>query len=550
MYYTCIYGCPETFQLFLSLGANFSALFESYSSGDIQTLVTERAAPEIDSDEYIGDREKKNLLQITLNAQQSEGENSHMWGSMADSMRIRHEMWEPIVTYLLDAGLACPPDYPSLVSLLHASCYLGNLSFVEKLLDWGADHTAQAGPRKVRSQGLISGSALHFAAAMGKKDIALCLLKHGADPRTKYLCKRWQDEVLSTPVQLALNEAPNFHAGSISPEILDVCEILFDQGSDSQDGQLLFEACIKVSDRERCTKLLAQGFSIPENLICSDLGVTRLLLDHGYQFDVAKMQKNAIQGGHMDLMRFLVERYGPSLPLDDIEPIASHAIVIDSKEVLRYLVTEYGLDINSTFPYGPDSRRAQFFPDERINLLQLACNGTNGNSVEPVKLLLELGADPKCPRFPESLLVRLQRRIQMLAREQFFMIVYYIRLIRFLDQYSSEDLSEWKIIPAVKVPEVRPRNQQIVNTLSVSKSIENVDAATEASEQFTQTPDRKGNQLEAVSTATGRKTYTAGQLFPENEVEPHVYPSLPGKSSPNFSAYILIKDCSGYQELF
>jgi hypothetical protein len=46
---------------------------------------------------------------------------------------------------LSDAGLYCPSDNLALVKFLHVACYQSNLPYVEKLLDYGVNHTARAG---------------------------------------------------------------------------------------------------------------------------------------------------------------------------------------------------------------------------------------------------------------------------------------------------------------------------------------------------------------------------------------------------------------------
>jgi hypothetical protein len=95
---------------------------------------------------------------------------------------------------------------------------------------------------------------------------------------------------------------------------------------------------------------------------------------------VLRFRRYAVEHGLVGLLRSLGNRDGPLLQQGDFGYIASTVILGDHLGILRYVVFEYGLDINGIFSDYHDA-------SSRINLLQWACNAGRLNSVE---LLLEL----------------------------------------------------------------------------------------------------------------------------------------------------------------
>ena len=200
---------------------------------------------------------------------------------------------------------------------------------------------------------------------------------------------------MMTPVESAFKLRPISLRRPDEQKFLEVCEVLVECGTNKQDGQILLEGCVKAGNEEMTKRRLDKGIRIRKIPICSRLEIVRLLLGYACQVDSVEFQRYAVEHGLVDLLRFLVNRDGSLLPRGDFEYIASRVILGGHLGMLRYLVFEYGLDINGTFPSYPGTTSC-------INLLQRACNTGRLNSVE---LLLALGADVDCPWFPDTVLV-------------------------------------------------------------------------------------------------------------------------------------------------
>ncbi|KAH8598404.1 heterokaryon incompatibility protein-domain-containing protein [Bisporella sp. PMI_857] len=494
LYYSCVKGVPDTFKFLIESGADCSALFDPFPSGEIDN-------PPSPDTEGLG---KANLLQIALNARQE----NERWGTVPSIWEKGPMRWDSIVMYLLNAGLYCRPDDPSLVKFLHVVCYQGDLTAVEKLLDYGVDYTARAGRSDNRDY--VFGSALHVAAAMGQKDIAVCLLKHGADPREKYSCTRslLREEFMMTPVESVFKLRPmSLHQMPDEQKILEVCEILVEHSADEQDGQFLLEGCVKAGNGEMAKKLLEKGFRIQEIPICSHLEVVRLLLDYGCQIDTVKFQRHAVGSGSVDLLCFLVNRDGPLLPQGDFGSIAFQVMRGNHLGMLRYLVTEYGFDINGIFPGHPGAT-------SRINLLQRACDEGCLNSVA---LLLELGADVDCPGLPDTALNHFRKQLRQQSRG-FNYVLTQLPMIRLLLRYLPEKSEDWVVINSMKAADAggKPKLLQVKNKFFNPKGTKSLDTIVQSRESPQCTAERgdsgSGEQeLKSTVTISWQKPYAESQ---------------------------------------
>jgi ankyrin repeat protein len=418
LYYTCSQGLPETFKLLIRFGADYSTLFDPFPSLEIDDHINPNP-------EYL---EKENLLQITLNARQASGRGT----SIPTIWESKNEKWESIVMYLLDTGLSCRADYPSLVKFLHVTCYQGKLSYVQKLLHWGVDYNARVGRSDDRD--FDFGTALHVAALTGQTNIAQCLLEYGADPRLKSTCRLGLrgEKVMMTPVELALKNKPVSLQRPDEAKVLELCEILVNLGSDDQDGQILLEGCVRAGNEEMAKRLFDKGITTQKIPICSHVKVVRLLLDYGCQIDTIEFQRYAVKNNLVDVLRFLVNRDGPLLPLAEFGYIAFEVIRGDHLGMLRYLITEYGFDVNSIFPRYPGAVTS-------INLLQRACDEGSLSSVE---LLLELGADVECPGLADGVLIHLQNGLKTRSHK-FSSVAKQMPIIRLLLRHSKENSRNW-----------------------------------------------------------------------------------------------------------
>ncbi|KAF5672652.1 heterokaryon incompatibility het-6 [Fusarium circinatum] len=262
--------------------------------------------------------------------------------------------------YLLEEGLSCPKDDPRLVMMLHIACHKGALDVVQMLLACGAAANV-ASPRMVDGgQGERStfGTAMHAAAASRNIDIALALIKHGESASCRQHCifNRGGSNKDMTPIEVAIAADPD---GS-DENLVDYLEAFMAQASDLPD-----------SDYQAVLKHYAQN---------NKLDAATRLLDRDIRLDEC------------------VGEYGAKLP-DDPKSWGEMVTWLLSSgnmylEQTRYLITEYpGPHIDMVLI----SRRRLHRENLKAKKTSWLHTAIIKHNLPVVKMLLEAGADVKCP---------------------------------------------------------------------------------------------------------------------------------------------------------
>jgi ankyrin repeat protein len=319
--------------------------------------------------------------------------------------------------FLLDSDLTIKANDAAMVKFLHLACFMGNLPYVKKVVEKGFDINARAARSDRRDYN--RGTALHVAVLAGWEKVAVYLIEVGADVRKKVLFTNLSGKGFNTPIMAAL-KSRNW---SRNTDKLATCEALVQRGASDDDGRALLSACAEDGDLAMTARLLELGFRVPVVPETDNIDVVQLLLDHGAHIeDVGAYQRFAIENGQIPLFEFLLQKFGPSLPEDQLGYIA-FKILRGGRDwrtqdghmnSLEYLVTKYWADPNTTFPMMPaiyDEKR------KHINFLQRACDELH---LEAIGLLLRLGADPDCPGLPETALAHMsgwKRNSSVGARE-------------------------------------------------------------------------------------------------------------------------------------
>ena len=373
LYWTCVNGLSEVFKLLMAFGADCTTLHDSLPNTDLEAPSSTSPTQTLP---------KVNLLRIALDARlRDESGRSIPW-IWTENLETG---WCYIIFQLMNTGLSYGAQDPSLVKVLHIACHQGNLAAVEYLLDSGVDATARAGRSDDRDY--IYGSALHAALAGDQKDIAACLLEHGLDPKAKGLNTSLNKSLKeATPIQAAFEWSV---MGSRQP--LDACEHLINAGVDREDCELVLTECVKRGHLEMAARLLQRGTRIPRMPISDSLDMVQLF-EGTCGMEPAELQRHAAGKGSLDLLKYLVSKYGKRLPVDDFGFMAFDILRGNHMDTLRYLVTEYGFDVNGTFLLHAQA-------GHHINFLQRACQEHHTGAV---KLLLEEGADPACPGLEDT----------------------------------------------------------------------------------------------------------------------------------------------------
>jgi len=424
LYYACVTTHVKTFGLLLENGADWSTLHTAYR------------VPRADLDNELLDGPADcNLLKITIDARLAlqAGGTGYSFLSYPLSQKFG-----PIIARLLDIGLKCEPNDSSLIRLFHIACFQGEMEMVEKMLSIGAP--LDAGPGVPDD---MFRYALHAASAGLKKDTAQRLLELGADlcckcvvhKKYRYYSQNWEKPISAIEAALKCGNQHRMHTDYHKENVLGFCEVLINSGADQDDVEQVMETCAKMGDVDLLKRLLDRGGRLINVPICENVEVVRLLFEHGSHIDYEKFQSHAVEKGKLELMRYLVEQGGPSLGMDNFGYTAYNALRVrgGSLEILEYLVTGYGLDINLTFPWHPSSSK-------RINFLQRACQEQN---VEAVELLLKHGADTTCPGLSQTALQFLKGQVS--GTKPLKIVALLLRYEGGRDAAAAREASGWKM---------------------------------------------------------------------------------------------------------
>ncbi|KAK6840011.1 hypothetical protein PG987_005877 [Apiospora arundinis] len=293
--------------------------------------------------------------------------------------------WGAIILDLVHNGLECALDDPGLIKLLHVSCYQGELDFVTVLLDFGASIDVASTSSYLKVQ---YGSALHAAASKWQVPVAQKLLQHGADPCILRPCRPtsfWSGWGCATP---SLNSA---WSQELTPMGLALIELL--------------EFCVNHNRLDFIRWILQRGVRPAEMPDTNSLEVILLLLEEGVEVVPQIMQRRAISHTSLAILRWSVSQHGGQLPSD---PKGWSSIALAAipefrplnYELLKFIIYEYpGPHIDMVLEkswYTEEERREK---SVMTSLLQLSIERLD---LEAIRIILNAGADPRCPGLPEN----------------------------------------------------------------------------------------------------------------------------------------------------
>jgi ankyrin repeat protein len=370
-------------------------------------------------------RNKVNLLQIALDARMAAergGSPNGIW-----KLPLR-ETWGPIVFYLLDAGLEVDLESPSLVKFFYISCYQCELAYVKKLLAKGISLVGKAGGSN--SNDYSFGSALQVAAATGRKDVAKCLLNHGADVRLKADFGNGDSLENQTAVETAIEGYLWFDRSESA--VLETCAYLVESGAADSDAEIVLRAACESENMKIVKRMVQHGANIPKIPVKNaedHVALYRVFSKSGYDLRsqpefIAEIQVNAVERGDVKLLASLVDRYGLQARFDMVD--CASAIIWcegDRRAVLRYFIDELSFNIDTPHHYWPGS-------SHRNNLLGGA---VERRRVEVVEFLLQEGANPDSPGLRcTPLMVLLRNSIGCSENDSI------VRIAKLLLQYGAD----------------------------------------------------------------------------------------------------------------
>lgn len=187
---------------------------------------------------------------------------------------------------------------------------------------------------------------------------------------------------------------------------MDACEALFEAGVSEDDGRILLGEAARQGRLGTVRRLLEAEVRVDHVPLCRSLDVIQTLLEHGAELDPTRFQKYAAEVGSLEMLKWLVARYGPSIPTDhdgELFDILREA----NMDLLRYLITEYGHN---------SQRFTSLHTGISTDILRMA---PNGSSVDKVQMLLHEGAVSGCPGFPHIAFEILRDRLRERPYGQF-----------------------------------------------------------------------------------------------------------------------------------
>ncbi|KAI4150685.1 MAG: hypothetical protein L6R39_002200 [Caloplaca ligustica] len=444
LYYACAGGCAETFKVLITSGADYHTIHHAIPNSDVDMEVPACVAANDESP-------KANLLDIALESQLGRSKRGPVSSTWKDA---RHGDWGYIITFLLQQGLSFRSDDSRLAKFFHIACFQGNMTHIQILLDHGIDQNARAG--RSDDSDNVFGSALHVAVRAGQSAVVKSLLNHGAIAHAPRPCSDRSLElnpmIPITPIVRAFGwDTLGFAIGT-----LDACELLVDAGANENDCKILLEQCVKRRNVEISKRLLDRGVRLPEIPLTDDMEIILLFLAAGTEQNASAFQQHAVEEAHLDLMKFLVAKYGPVLPMNDFGHTAFKLLKGESQDhmaMLQFLITEYGLDVNTKFPVYSGA-------NSHVNLLQQACEECKPPAVQ---LLLEEGADPQCPGLTDSALAYLKSKLRCRSLSVGLFAGQYMPIIRLLQQYTK-DAHEFNLPTMLQSTESQPSQTEKVHS--------------------------------------------------------------------------------------
>lgn len=329
--------------------------------------------------------------------------------------------WCGIVMLLLDRENTFSSDEPCLVALLHVACVQRHLAYVRRLLDYGVNINVPVDC--FEDEVGVYGSAIHAAARGGHQDIVELLLSRGAKPNEKLACilpfsfrerlwttSRWKP--LLAPLDIIL----------VCGHDLAICEAL---GTTMGEYQLLLTEVAVEGEIELVKRLLKVGARLDEVPNTQSLEAIRLLRTNGSKVDHGRLRKYAAGCECVEVLRYVVEEFGPALSTDECLAIAQ-SCSCDPRDMLEFLIKESSLEVNHVFHDTGDN--------QVTNLLKIACLEFNWRGVT---FLLEEGADPTCPGLPETALDIVRGQAANLGPLGFMPRLNYEKVVESLSKHST-----------------------------------------------------------------------------------------------------------------
>lgn len=313
--------------------------------------------------------------------------------------------WRRIVGDLLDAGQQVSGDDLRMVQLLQTACFQGDISWVERLIEYGVPIDAPT--TRQNERGRFYACSLHAAAAGGNSPVVQLLLNRGARPLDKGLStcaqRRYGGRKTREQTALAVAIDETRLASEKSPrksKLWETCLMLMEAESLPEGYVDLLELSARDGQVPLVKRLLQMGHRLAQVPDTRSVEIIQLLIQHGSRFDPRQAQKLAIDRGDCRRLSDLFRTWGNLVTFDELWRSPMAAISNVEIDMLDAILSMHS--VNEIF-------HGKIYDDgDGTTLVQMACRRGSRASVE---FLLKKGANLYLPEPSNNALTILKHRL-------------------------------------------------------------------------------------------------------------------------------------------
>lgn len=128
---------------------------------------------------------------------------------------------------------------------------------------------------------------------------------------------------------------------------LAICDAL---GTTKGEYQILLNEVVVEGKIELANRLLEFGVRLDEVPNTQSLEAISVLRAHGSRIDHERLRKHAATRGYAEVLRYVVDEFGPALSMDECFTITRDLVgFYDPRLMLGFLIKDSGLDVNYVF---------------------------------------------------------------------------------------------------------------------------------------------------------------------------------------------------------
>ncbi|KAH8692468.1 heterokaryon incompatibility protein-domain-containing protein [Phaeosphaeriaceae sp. PMI808] len=301
------------------------------------------------------------------------------------------------------------------------------------------------------------GSPLHIATIHAHKEVVGLLLSAGALPSMQrnvhmkkwYMC-RCNDMgcghcKFMTPIEYAVDSIYMERiAHKRNPEHLLQCiDTILNAGANNEDAELVLREAARLDNISLLKKVLEGDRPISTVPLSKNISAIEMCIDAGIPIDNRRFQLYALQQGSRELMKYLLTKSRPLLPVSIMGEIIWWLVDRNFFDLAELLIEVYAVNIDQvwtidfSFDYSDFKEFSCWFaPSKELlwqdcNLLQRAVT-TYYPTKDQIRFVLECGALVECPGLPLNALEYCKEAAKISELDCFRLLLEYAKKQDFL----------------------------------------------------------------------------------------------------------------------